>query len=400
LSTKEYKITYQEEGTKKYLTILSDNIDEEDLPQNILKIEEVSKVDWKNMTFFESVKKDEFLNLLMQLEIILRANILLNEAIDLLIPSTKNKLLVKILESMKQALSSGQPIYEHLKVHEKHLDYLVIPFFTILEKKGNIKLVIASLVDLLQIKKDNHKLFISAIRYPLVVLVTFMFSLILIFNFVVPKFEAIFLQYKMELPFSTQVLLSIKTVLFEYHVFFLIILFLFGLVARVTYKRFSSFHLWWDKVLLLYLPYISKMIVTYELYNFFLALNILLKSRYEFHIAVENASILLKNKYLLDRITKINEHLKNGQSVQFAFSQTKIFNELTISLINTGEKSSSLPLTISELEKIYKEEFQKSIKNLSSFIEPIFFIGISLLVLWIMLAVFTPIWNMSGMLNV
>ncbi|WP_424578637.1 type II secretion system F family protein, partial [Arcobacter sp. 7ABA8] len=105
-------------------------------------------------------------------------------------------------------------------------------------------------------------------------------------------------------------------------------------------------------------------------------------------------------KYLLARISSINEHLKNGKSISYSFNSTELFDELVISLIRSGEVSNSLDICVERLQVLYEKKFDKKIKSLTSLIEPIFLILISSLILWIMLAIFTPIWNMSEMLNI
>ncbi len=394
---KKIKIYYQENNKTK--TVVLNSNDSSLFPKNIIKIKDYNSINLKNIQFFETVSKDEIYNLFIQLNIILNSDILLSEAIIILKKSTNKPLLKAILESMENALLNGKPIYSALIYHEKYLDPIIIPFFKILENRGSSKLLFSSLLLLLKIKKENKQKLFSAIRYPIIVLASFFIALLLIFNFVVPKFETIFSQYEMDLPLSTIILLGTKDFLLNYSFFIVIAIFALFLLLKILIKTFPQASYYKDKFMAFYFPVVSKMIQNYELYNFFLALNILLKSKYEFHVAIDNSTILIKNQYILDKIQKINEHLKNGKSIPFAFEQTEIFDDLIISLLNSGEKSNSLQISIEKIESIYKDNFQNSIKNLSSFIEPIFFIAISSLILWIMLAVFTPIWNMSGMLN-
>lgn len=394
---KKYKIQYQENSILKTIVL---NESEKDLfPNNIINIKEIRDINIKNIKFFETINKDEVYNLFVELNMILNSDIHLSEAIIILSKSTKKPFSKSLLSSMENALVNGKPIYKSLEIYEKNLDPIIIPFFKILEKKGNSKLLFSSLVHLLKIKMNNKKRLKSSLRYPIIVLCSFLFSLLLIFNFVVPKFETIFLQYEMELPFSTIVLLGLKDFFLEYILFIFIIFLFIYIFFKYFIKKSSKIEYFKDKILLKNIPIVSNMILNYELYNLFVSLNILIKSKYEFHVALDNSRILIRNKYLLDKILKINEHLKNGKSIPFSFGQTEIFDDLIISLLNSGEKSNSLQTSIDKIESIFKDNFQKSIKNLASFIEPVFFIGISLLILWIMLAVFTPIWNMSGMLN-
>lgn len=394
---KKLKIYYQEENRVK--TVVLNSSETSLFPKNIIKIKEFKSYDLKNIQIFETISKDEIYNLFFQLNIILNADILLSDAIVILKNSIKKPLLKKILESMENALLNGKPIYISLKEYEKYLDPIIIPFLKILENRGNSKLLFSSLLYLLKIKKDNRQKLLSAIRYPLIVFVSFFIALIMIFNFVVPKFETIFSQYEMALPLSTTILLGVKDFFLNYSLFLVFIIVTLFLVLKLAIKKVPKIHYFKDKFFAKYFPIISKIIQNYELYNFFLGLKILLQSKYEFHIALDNSTILIKNQYILDKIQKINEHLKNGKSIPFAFEQTEIFDDLIISLLNSGEKSNSLEVSIEKIESIYKDSFQNSIKSLSSYIEPIFFIAISSLILWIMLAVFTPIWNMSGMLS-
>ena len=55
--------------------------------------------------------------------------------------------------------------------------------------------------------------------------------------------------------------------------------------------------------------------------------------------------------------------------------------------------------SINEIRKIYKNRFYDKMNLLTSLIQPIFLIVIMALILWIVLAIFMPIWNMGTMIN-
>ncbi|WP_428026963.1 type II secretion system F family protein [Arcobacter sp.] len=397
---KKYKIYYQENQKIKSQNILTNNLENENLPKNIIKIKEIKKFDYKNLQLFLKPNEEQIIELFIQLSIMLESNILLADAVKILIKSIKNSYLLELLKSMNSALQNGKPIFEALKKYENDLDPIIIPFFRIFEKNGNIKSVMSALSTLLKIKMKNKKDLKASLRYPLVVLVTFVFALSLIFSFVVPKFENIFLQYQMQLPLATIILLETKNFFLNYFFYLLLFVVILYLFLKYIINHYKALFYLRDKIIIKYLPIIGTLSKTYELYNFFVALNILLKSKYEFHLCLENASILIKNKYLLDKISSINKYLKNGKSIADAFEATQLFDELVISLIRSGEAGSTIDICIQRLQVMYEKKFDKKIKTLTSFIEPIFFILISSLILWIMLAIFTPIWNMSEMLNI
>ncbi|NQY19994.1 MAG: type II secretion system F family protein [Campylobacteraceae bacterium] len=123
------------------------------------------------------------------------------------------------------------------------------------------------------------------------------------------------------------------------------------------------------------------------------------KLNYEINIAIKSSLALIKNKYFLDRMSSINEDLENGLSISKAFEKTKIFDETTLSLLDLGQNSNTLDFIIKDIVKIYKKDFNKIVKNISLLIEPIFFIILSLFIIWIVLAIFQPIWNITEIIN-
>ena len=96
-------------------------------------------------------------------------------------------------------------------------------------------------------------------------------------------------------------------------------------------------------------------------------IDIMQKSKYEFHKAFETSRLLVKNKYLLDKIQIIDNLLQNGKTISYSFKNVDIFDDIVLNLLNTGEVSNSLELTIYEVKKIYKNRFDDSI----NFIRPI-----------------------------
>ena len=137
-----------------------------------------------------------------------------------------------------------------------------------------------------------------------------------------------------------------------------------------------------------------------QMYKLFLLIDIMLESNYEFHKAFISSKILLENKYLLDKMLIIDNLLQNGKSINDSFLKTQIFDDIVLNLINTGEISNSLSITINEIKKIYKNRFYDKMNLLTSLIQPVFLIVMMTLILWIVLAIFMPIWNMGTMINV
>jgi general secretion pathway protein F len=128
-------------------------------------------------------------------------------------------------------------------------------------------------------------------------------------------------------------------------------------------------------------------------------IDIMQKSKYEFHKAFESSRLLVKNKYLLDKIHTIDNLLQNGKTISYSFKYVDIFDDIVLNLLNTGEVSNSLELTIYEVKKIYKNRFDDSVNFIILLIQPIFLLLMASLTLFIVIAIFTPIWEMGSLIR-
>ncbi|MDD2888508.1 MAG: type II secretion system F family protein [Aliarcobacter sp.] len=395
---KRYKIKYQDKSEIKELILETKNLANEILPSNIIEINEFKKhLDFK--LFRKKRLNDKKLNLLFyELNLMLQANLNISDALDILIKNKKDRNILEFLEVVKYSFSTGKEINENL--NDFKINYLIPAFLKISQDRGNIALNIKALSSLLIENSEIKKAFIKAMAYPFVLIISFIFSLISIFIFVIPKFQMIFSQTTTELPFATKLLLKTQYVFENYS---LIILFIFlGLfiIFSYLYMRNSHFTYFLEKILITKIFLIKDIYLNMQLYKLFLIIDIMLKSNYEFHKAFISSKILLKNKYLLDKISIIDNSLQNGKSINDSFLEIQIFDDIVLNLINTGEVSNSLGITIDEIKKIYKNRFNDKMNLLTSLIQPIFLIVIMGLILWIVLGIFMPIWDMGNMIKV
>ncbi len=173
----KYKITYQKDG--KIEILKSDNL--ENLPNNIIKIQK-SRV----LPTFQLIQnnKKNILSMFEQLNIMLNANITLNEAIDLSLNNEQEKITKEILLKMKSAITSGQPIDKALQEYKNILGEVTILFLKLGIENGNVKQSLNSLTQLLQEDMKIKTKFNDALRYPKLLIGFLIVSLCMIFIYV------------------------------------------------------------------------------------------------------------------------------------------------------------------------------------------------------------------------
>ena len=394
---KKYRIKYQNNDLIEEIFIETINLSNEKLPKNILEIKE-EKSSYKILFRKKKRVKKKDLNLLFyELGLMLNSKINLTDSIDILIKNKKDKNLIEFLKILKYSFANGKSIRDNLIGFD--IDNVIISFLENLQNSGNSLLNLKALNSLLKENEEIKKSFIKALSYPIILSIALFFSLFSIFTFVLPKFKTIFLNVQTELPIATRILLFFDDFFQNYFLIFLIILSSLFFLLLYFYKSSDRFQRYLEKIIVENLFMIKDIYLSMQFYKFFLVIDIMLKSNYEFHKALISSKILLKNKYLLDKISIIDTSLQNGKSINESFFRTKIFDDIVLNLINTGEVTNSLDVTIYEIKEIYKNRFYEKTNLLISFIQPIFLLIIMGLILWIVLGIFLPIWDMGNIIN-
>lgn len=326
----------------------------------------------------------------------LNANLTLSQSIELMLKSKQEKNIQEILSLMKESVNSGKPIEKLLNKKIAFLGNSSILFLKLGIENGNIKESINSLVKLLSESKKSRDKLNDTMRYPIILIISLFVSIAMIFIYVLPNFEYIFKMLEGNLPLSTQILLSIKEFLNNYAIILIIVF--FGFIYSI-YLLYVKFKYKFDKFFINNIPILSELIKSYLFFQLFLSISIIVKSKYQFQIAIEHSKYIIKNLYIQEMMKNILINIKNGNSIANSFEKSLLFDDLTIRLLYTAEQTNNYETILNNITTYYKQKFIKSIKLFSSILEPTIVLLISLVVLWLILSVMLPIWNLSSVIS-
>ena len=394
----KFKIWYEQD--KKLHTIIIESVSKDrlkydkDYPKNIINIKELKKLDFKNL--FIKKDEEELLELFYEMSIMLKSKLQIKEIIELLLDIKFKKYTQEILVTINNALKNGHPIYKALKPYENHLGYLCILFFKLGEQNSNFQNSISSLYEILRETNNIKTKIKSTLRYPFILVFGLIIALILIFSIVLPQFEYIFNQFNNNLPYSTYILLKIRDFLSYHYITILVSIVIVYIIFKILQKRFQ---LLYDKYILLYIPFFSDMYRYLIFYKLFLSLSLIVKSKLQFTYALESTKEIVNNQFLIAKLDNILIDINNGISISKAFQQSNIFDNTTIRLLLTAQQTNTIEDTLDNLTIIHKEKLNKYISKFTSFLEPFLIFIISSIILWIVLAIMTPVWQLSSIIK-
>ena len=393
----KYKIFYEYNGVLKNKILKANSLDElklhNDLPKNIIKIKKIKNIKLE----FNFIRKNdqELLELFYEMSVMLEANLPIKDVVEILLNTQFSSTVKKILLSIQNSLLNGQPIYKSLKTYQNYLGYLPILFFRLGERNGNIAYSISSLYQILNesfIIKQKLK---KAISYPSILVAALFIAVGIIFNFVIPRFDYIFSQLGDNLPFSTYCLVWIKNFIDNYYIYILLVFLMLMSLLIVLYK-FYKYKI--DQILLLNIPYFSNMYRYMILYKLFLSLSFIVKSKFQFQDALQSSKNISNNLYVKNNFENIIQDINNGYSISRAFEKTNLFDTVTIRLLLTAQKTNKMEIILEDIQKIYQKKLSQNIKLFTTFLEPFLILIISSIVLWLVLAIMTPVWQLSSLI--
>lgn len=170
-------------------------------------------------SFSNKVKEDFY----TELSVLLKAGITLKDALELIEESLKKKPQKEKLNTISNAIVSGASLSEAI-VHHKEFTQYEYYSLKIGEETGTLIEVTQQLGEFFARKNEQRRNLISALTYPTIILATAVLVVAFMLSYVVPMFQDIFEQQKVELPAITKFIISCSEFLKNYGWLLLLVL--------------------------------------------------------------------------------------------------------------------------------------------------------------------------------
>ena len=396
-------------GKKSTLLIKSEDkkeaIEKAKLKANgiVLKIEETSQPAEEKIKEFKKalasfkknkIKRSDLIATVRQLAVMANAGIPLHDALIEIANSTTNMHLQAILLDVAESINAGISLSHSMEKYNNQLGTLTITLVKLGEQTGDMAYALFTLANILEKIDENVRKFKKAIRYPLITLVAMAIAFTILISYVVPKFKSIFEKFHAELPLPTKILLMLEHAFNTYGPFILLILFIAIFVIMFLYKTNKEFKKQLDTIFMRI--YLLKNIIYYsQLNRFMLIFSELIKAGIPVVEALENSVAMVDNAYMREKLEIVKTMVEKGSSIEEAFAQTNLFENMILQMIAAGETSGQLDSMLQKITDYYGMKFDYILDNLSSYIEPIMLAIIAAMVLLLALGIFLPMWDMA-----
>ena len=337
-----------------------------------------------------SVKKKEAFYL--ELHVLIQAGLDLNTSLEIITENESSKKGKDLFIKLRTVLVKGKSLSEAMNQINCFSNYEIFSI-RIAEESGQLIKVLAQLSDYYSRSQQYRRLLISALSYPAIVVFTAVLSLLFLLNFLVPLFGDIYLRLGQELPAITQWIIYLSKWSSQYVFYFLsaIIIFFIFLFS----KRKTEWFRYWSSFLILKSPVFGNLIQRIYLARFAESMSFLLHSKVPLLASIKLTSKMIGFYPLEHSLDKIQNDILKGKALHQSLSTFRIYPRRMVALIKVGEESGRLDHLFSRIAKQYQEETEQFTKMLGNLIEPVLIIFLAVVVGFVLIAMYLPIFKLT-----
>jgi type II secretory pathway component PulF len=346
----------------------------------------------KLMKVFTSVKNSDVIAFSRNLAIMVRGGIPLTEALLYFENFAENPKFKKILNSVRSDILSGDNLSNSLAKFPDAFSEIFINITKAGETSGELDVTMDRMADLIGRQEKIKAKVISAAIYPSIVLSIVFIVLIVIFIWVLPAFTKIYKQMGIKLPDLTLFMVFISNCFINqwYIVFPAMFGGMFGFLkfikTPVGKELFDKF--------CIRVPVLSQVIRFSNLSQFISTLAVCFNSGVPITEALDFAVNTVGNNELKKCMQSVNRQVQVGKRLGVALSETGIIPELVLLVIATGEESGNLEQSLTTATEYLEKEINGRIEVLMAFMEPLLLLYLGVVVGFVALSIYMPLFSM------
>ncbi|MCL2872263.1 MAG: type II secretion system F family protein [Betaproteobacteria bacterium] len=343
------------------------------------------------------VTRDQVMSLTRELATLLRAGLPLDRALETLIALAEAPPLIALLQGIRDNVRGGRALSQALEQRPDVFTRFYINLVRAGEAGGALSTVLTRLADTMERNKELRETVISAMIYPIILVIVAALSVVILLIMVVPQFEATFAQSGKALPIPTQVVVWLGAFMKGWWWAALIAVFLIGSAIRGFLKNPKTRARWDAWILRRWL--IGDVVTRIETARFARTLATLVGNGVTLLSALTIVKETMTNMEMARVLEGVIVNLREGRGFGKPLADTGLYPKLATQMIIVGEESGRLEEMLMRIADIYDREVQIAIKRFLAVLEPVMILSLAVMVLLIVLSIMLGIIGMNDLVR-
>jgi type IV pilus assembly protein PilC len=330
-----------------------------------------------------------------QLSTMLEGGVSITTALDIIAEDADNVQLRQVLQRARARVSEGRLLSEGLSNCPKVFNRLALAIIVAGETSGDLGGALRALAEHFDSRDRLAKKIRGAIAYPIFVVSLITLVIIGIMTLIVPRFRMIFDQLGGQLPAFTRAFMGFYDGLCHHALYFVGA----GALAvggLVLLSRTKDGHAALSRIILR-LPLFGKLFTESFVAMFCGTTATLLEAGVPVLDTLEILRGMTTNDVIVSALGRVKQHVTGGSNVALGMAAAGFFPNMVVKMTQVGEESGSLPSILRKTSEHYERRVAATINALTGLLEPVMITTIGAVVMIVVVALYLPIFTMSGL---
>jgi type IV pilus assembly protein PilC len=335
---------------------------------------------------------DDFLVFNQQFNTLIKAGIPILKALDLLAERAAAQRLRPVLGEVRRLVREGTTLSDALEqqgVFPKVYTVSVLAG----EKSGNLSGVLEYYIAYQRVTTGLRKKLISTLIYPAILVCSATGIVTYLVTTVIPKFALLYNDLNITLPRATRILLAV-TVTYRPYLLGAIGLLMLLALAAFTWSRSEQGGLTLERIRMR-LPLVGDTLTKFQFAQFCRTLSTLLAGGTPLVQAMETSGGAISGRLMSGAISRGAQMVREGQSLHDGLASSGLVPDLALEMIEVGEASGALAPMLASVAEFYEDDVNNRMTNLVALIEPAILIFMAILIAFILVALYLPMFSLS-----
>lgn len=335
----------------------------------------------------------DFLILNQQFNTLIKAGLPILRALDLLADRASSPKLRPVISQIRDRVREGKSLSDAVAeagVFSKVYSTAILAG----EKSGNLPGVLDYYIAYQKVSTGVRKRILATLVYPTLLIIVAVIIVTYLVTAVIPKFAMLYRDLNVDLPVPTQILIALTV---DYRYVFLSAIAALALLAVAIYfwSLTEEGGVAFDR-LKFRLPVVGDTLLKFQVAQFSRTLSTLLTGGTPLVAGLQTASEAITSKLVRGAVSQATQMVREGESLHSALGSKRIVPALALDMIEVGESSGALAPMLNSVAEFYEDEVNLRLGAMVSLIEPIMLIFMGMLVAFILISLYLPIFSLSA----
>ncbi len=349
--------------------------------------------------FKKKIKPEDVVIFSKQFATMVKAGLPILNVLSMLRDQLEHPELKIVVEDIRKNLEGGLTLSKCFEKYPKTFDNVYINLIKAGEASGKLDVFLMKLVDSLEKREKVKKKIKSALTYPVVMFVVAITVMVFMLIKVVPIFAEMYEGMGVALPTPTAVIMNASNFMRGTGGLMLAIISITGFIIfkYLTTKIPAIRYKWHGRVLKM--PVFGDMILKSLIARISLIMGNLSSAGVNLLESIEIAKQVSNNDVVTQALENVKKGVFSGDTLTKLFLKEPTFPPTFSQLISVGEQTGNLDEMFTSVSNYFEEEFDTAVDNMSSLIEPIMIVFMGTMIGGLMIAMYSPIFNVGSIIG-